>query len=92
MWFKDYENCINCLHVSKNKLILHIKLKIINQLLEGGGAQNYVIWPRAQKCVNSVLGIALPFLPSALHGGEWSASPPPPTALTPGKKIPVDNE
>jgi hypothetical protein len=29
----------------KNKLILHIKLKIINQLFEGGGAQNFVLWP-----------------------------------------------
>jgi hypothetical protein len=40
----------------KNKQILHIKLKIINQLFEGGGAQNCVLWPRAQKYVNPALG------------------------------------
>jgi hypothetical protein len=45
----------------KNKLILHIELKFLNQLFEGGGeggAQNYVLWPRAKKCVNP--GLYLP--------------------------------
>jgi hypothetical protein len=54
MWFKDYKDCIKYLRF-KNKLILHIKLKIINQLFEGGGAQNCVLWPRAQKCVNPAI-------------------------------------
>jgi hypothetical protein len=32
-----------------------MKLKIINQLFERGGAKNYVLWPRAQKFVNPAL-------------------------------------
>jgi hypothetical protein len=44
----------------KNKLILRIKLKIINQRFEGtGGAQNYVLRPRAQKCVNPALNTSV---------------------------------
>jgi hypothetical protein len=67
MWFK-YKDCINCLYIClKNKRILHIKLQIINQLFEGGGTQNYVLWPRAQKCVNPALGadkfLAFPISP-----------------------------
>jgi hypothetical protein len=37
----------------KNKLILHIKIENYKSIFERGGAQNYVLWPRAQKCVKS---------------------------------------